>query len=196
MSRVRAGRSRGAPRIPLDSVVTEPKQLPETLDKAALGYLERFDTSVANLRRVLRRKAQKLAPEQADESFVAQCIDELLARYQRSGLLDDLRYAEGIACGLRNRGLGERAIKYRLKAKGVDDVVIGQALERQDASSEEPELEAALRFIKRRRLGKHRSESNPKAHHRDLSALARAGFSYEVARQALGRGAGDDEDVL
>lgn len=170
------------------SEVSERELLSAQLDRAALRYLERFDSSVSNLKRVLQRKARTFDEAQdTAPGLVTECVEELLTRYQSSGLVDDGRYATAVIRGLRGRGLGERAIVQRLRAKGVQPDVIQRSLSSVDEAVGAPELEAALRFVKRRRLGIHRAgESTATTRRRDLQALARAGFSYETARQALG----------
>jgi regulatory protein len=50
----------------------------------------------------------------------------------------------------------------------------------------EPDLAAALTFARRRRLGPYRSAANRVEHReRDLAALGRQGFPYEVARRVI-----------
>jgi regulatory protein len=163
------------------------KFIDRALDKAALRYLERFDSSLRILRRLLQRKAASLLAQGADQALVTERIDDLLLRYQKSGLLDDARYAAVAVRNFRERGLGQRSIVQRLKAKGVDSAAIDQGLASVDRDCEDAELQAARRYVKRRRLGPYRGgQANSSSLRKDLQALARAGFNYEVARQALG----------
>ncbi|HEY6725042.1 MAG TPA: regulatory protein RecX [Polyangiaceae bacterium] len=163
------------------------QRLARVLDEAALKYLERFDASIAKLRTLLLRKGRTLAPEGTSRDELEAAVTELVARYQRSGIVDDARFAEASIRSLRQRGLGERAIVHRLSAKGVEAGTAREALGRVDADQAEPELEAALRFVRRRKLGPHRTTAvTAKERRKDLQALARAGFSYEVAQRALG----------
>jgi regulatory protein len=54
------------------------------------------------------------------------------------------------------------------------------------AEAGETDLRAALRFAKRRRLGPFRTpKERATRRERDLAALGRAGFSYEVARAVV-----------
>ena len=65
------------------------------LERAALHYLERFASSSANLRRVLMRKVDRSAQAHGtDPAEGARWVEDLIARYQRSGLLNDAAYAE------------------------------------------------------------------------------------------------------
>ncbi|MCE7894851.1 MAG: rhomboid family intramembrane serine protease [Sorangiineae bacterium PRO1] len=84
----------------------------EELDAAALRYLDRFDSSAKNLRRVLLGYVKRVSAERGADAAAqgGEWVDELLARYQRSGLVDDARFAGAIASGLRRRGSSGRAI--------------------------------------------------------------------------------------
>jgi len=157
------------------------------LHEAALRYLERFDAPAAKLRTLLLKKGRALAPEETTKDELEACVNELVARFQGSGIIDDSRFAASSIRTLRQRGLGERAILHRLSAKGIEAQTVREALTRVDADTEKPELAAAIRFARRRRLGAFRkTPPTAKERHKDLQALARAGFSYDVAQRALG----------
>lgn len=178
-----------------------PKRVdPAFLDAVALGYLDRFDASAAKLRRVLMRRARAALagaePTDApsEQTVLAWC-EELIARYRSSGLLNDDRYARNLILGLRARGGSRRAIAHKLKLAGIEEHVIQRVLVEAEQGDARTELDAAVRLVKRRRLGLHRAEERRAQYRqRDLAALARAGFSLDVARRALGPvGPRDDE---
>lgn len=133
---------------------------PRGIERAALSYLERFDTSVANLRRVLGervRKARQRSTEPLDVNAALSAIDALLARYCESGLLNDRRYAENLLSGLRQRGMSTRRARLKLTTKGVDEALVDELLEQEaDASDQDAELLAALAYVRKRRLGHYR----------------------------------------
>ncbi|MEN9582028.1 MAG: hypothetical protein RJA70_5037, partial [Pseudomonadota bacterium] len=168
----------------------------EVVDKAALRYLDRFDSTVANLKRVmLRQLGKQIARElPLDEQAAAgdalrQLVESLLERYQRSSLLDDVRYATNRADALRRRGTSTRAIRQKLQLKGVPEAAVDRVLERPSDSEGDPDLASARSYAKRRRLGAYRraseAEYTPERRRKDLAALARAGFSYSIASAAL-----------
>lgn len=162
------------------------KATPERLVRAALAHLERYATSTANLRRVLmRRVIQSHEAHGTDIEEGAAAIDALLNRYQDAGLLDDPAYARLRIVSLRRRGASKRMIRANLAAKGVAAAVIGDALD--DLESDEPDsdLTAACRYARRRRLGPWRRDDRATGRERDLAALSRQGFSYDVARRVI-----------
>ena len=80
-------------------------------------------------------------------------------------------------------------IRGKLKQKGVDEEAIAAALEArgEDADiGEDPELTAAVTLAKRRRLGPFAAQKpSDETREKHLAALARAGFSYDVARWVI-----------
>jgi regulatory protein len=163
------------------------KATPDYLRNAALFYLERYASSVANLRRLLMAKVARSATAHGtDPAAGAATVETLLAELVRGGLLDDARYAEGRAVALTRRGASIRAIRGRLASKGVAAAHIDRALAQVRDEMAEPDLAAALTFARRRRLGPYRSAANRVEHReRDLAALGRQGFPYEVARRVI-----------
>lgn len=168
----------------------------EDVQRLALRYLERFDSSVANLRRVLlanvRRRQRPLGEEAVERA--AALVNQVVERYQESGLVDDRRFAEARVRGLRERGGSARAIRQKLLTKGVAAADVDHAL--RDGQGVDAERDAARAFAKRRRLGPHRPpEQRAQYRQKDLAAMARAGFSLDVARAVLGP-SHNDEDLF
>lgn len=147
---------------------------PAYLERVALWYLARHPGTEARLRRTLlarvRRSVEELGTD-PEEGRAA--LEEVVAKLRRLGYLDDERFARQRVKTLAARGKSRRAIHHALRRQGVGDALIEAALEREDPD----ELEAARRLVRRRRLGTDRDK--------DLAKLARAGFSYDVARRAL-----------
>jgi len=155
----------------------------KSLENAALFYLERFATSSANLRRVLMRRVERSARlHDTDPAEGAAWIDALIAKLERLDLLDDAQYAEARVRSLRRAGASRRAIALRLRQKGVGGDIIDAALAAAAEIEEEPERAAAVRLARKRRLGPYRpADARRDNRERDLAALARAGFSYDMA---------------
>jgi regulatory protein len=163
---------------------------PQYLETVALAYLNRFDASSKRLRQVLLRRAmieiKRGAPQPPSSDQLAEWVQQLLDRYHASGLLDDRRYAESLADSWRRRGLSRRGIAVKLRHKGVPQSIVEAALIAADRDRAEGELEAARELVRRRRLGAFRpAEQRLQFRRKDLAVLARAGFAFDVAAQAL-----------
>jgi regulatory protein len=160
----------------------------DRLEASALRYLERYAASSAHLERRLLEKVRRSAEAHGtDGEAGAAFVRALIERLRRSGLLDDRRYAEGKALTLRRRGDSARRIQAALAAKGIDREESRRALTAADEErgSEEAEIAAARRLARRRRLGPWRAQERARHRSRDLAALGRAGFSYDIARAVI-----------
>ncbi len=172
-----------------------PKRISKSsLENAALFYLERFSASAESLRRVLLRRVLRAAEVHGDDPAEgAALVAALVERYQASGLLDDQRYAEGKSRSLLRRGSSPRAIRQDLARRGVAGAVIENVLEAlaADLAPQAATLDqaAAEAYVRRRRLGPFRPpELRAQYRDRDMAALGRAGFSWEIARKVLAGG--------
>lgn len=186
----------------------------ETVERAALAYLNRFDSSVANLRRVLRRQMQRrigkeLPPEARPEATqqADQAIGSLIDRFEQSGILNDERFAQAQVDYYRRRGTSTRALRMKLRHKGVPEAIVDVAMAKSAADTGDTELCAARAYAKRRRLGPYRTsragtlcdddplsrdrqpgdgdQQSAARYQKDLAKMARAGFDFATARQAL-----------
>jgi regulatory protein len=170
------------------------------IERWALAYLGRFASSAENLRRVLLRRVRKRLPEDRDAVATAVAvIDALVARYRRSGLVDDAAYAAGRARARLRRGQSLRTIRAGLAAKGVgaEDAAAAIAALRDEGG--DPDLAAACAFARRRRLGPYRrasAEGDDLVRGRELGAFARAGFSRDAAEAVLNCATPEEAEVL
>ena len=163
------------------------------IDRWAQGYLARYASSTANLRRILTQRARRHSP--AATVLSATLIEALLERYASSGLLDDQAYAAARAEALHRRGEPLHRIRARLATKGVAAPIAADALGHLRDVTGDPDLAAACTFARRRRLGPYRRAAADPV--RELGAFARAGFDRRIARAVLacadvrsGRGTG------
>jgi len=164
----------------------------ESLEKAAYRYLERYATSRANVRRVLERRVERsvYAHGTAKDNGLA-AVEEVMAKLDSLNLLDDRSYAETRALSLLRRGASGQAIRAALLAKGVEEDLIRQAIDNLKQGWADPELAAALTYVKKRRIGPCRDPEARKANReRDLAALGRRGFDYDLALKVV-----DAEDL-
>ena len=127
-----------------------------------------------------RRAKRRLAVRTLDQD-VETLIDKAVVELVALGLIDDAKFAESRAASLVRKGLSRGRISQGLTAKGLGKEVVAKAI-----GADIDELAQARRFVERKRLGsKRRGGATPESRKRDLSALARAGFSFAVATAAL-----------
>lgn len=142
------------------------------LRNIALFYLERYDASSGKLIDTLKRRVQKTKlqgleiPKETNE-----WIQKIVQECQNLGYVDDKRYAENQVRILSRQGKSARFIVQKLSAAKIDTDLIQSLLDPDD------DLERAKTFVQKKHLGRD--------YQKDLAKLARAGFSYEIAKQAL-----------
>lgn len=176
---------------------TDPK-LPKPVTKRRLEniakfHIERFATTAGHLKRVLSRRAERgLRAHDGDRQECAAWIEEIVARFVKTGLVDDERYAMDRAASLRRLGKSPGKIRAALTAKQVNRALVAVALDATATTSggEDAAFVAAIAYARRRRLGpfgeqigevKAKREKATK----DLAALGRAGFSYDIAKRIV-----------
>jgi len=185
----------GPPGKPKPSRRAPKKATAKHLENVALWYLQRFAASADSLRGVLMRRVEKSARAHGTgREEGAALVDDIVARFGRSGLIDDRRYAEGRALSLHRRGVSAHGIRARLAAKGVGADEIDAALAALRDEAPEPDLAAAIAYARRRRIGPYRAAGEREtSRERDLAALARQGFDYDTARRVIDA---EDADAL
>ncbi len=157
------------------------------LENAALYHLERYATSRSHLARLLMMRVERSARAHGtDREEGAKQIDAILDKLVRNGLLDDRGYAETRARSLHRRGTSARGIRADLAAKGVAADLIESALTGLREQSADPEVTAAIVYARKRRLGPYRVEAQrAEKRDRDMAALGRKGFSYDLVRRII-----------
>ena len=161
-----------------------------SLYQAALTYLARYAATEAGLRRILGRRVDLWARAQPDRDAAQPAIqaaraaiDGVVERLTASGAISDTAFAENRARTLVRTGRSARAVQMQLAAKGVSP----ETARRAASTDPETELAAALVLARKRRIGpyRHAPSADPAAHRKELALLARAGFSRDIAQQAL-----------
>ena len=94
---------------------------PAYLERAAVHYLERYASSAANLRRVLARKARRRLGPEGEQEGLDEAILDAVDKAVRSGLVDDRSFADMKVGALARQGVSTRAMRMRLRVKGVPD---------------------------------------------------------------------------
>jgi len=161
------------------------------LQNAATFYLERYPATAEGLRRVLNRRVRRAEMLEAPVmENVRQAIDAIVARFVDAGVIDDKAFAQTKARSLHRRGTSGRLTRQKLKMAGVDGDTLEKAMEgldvELDVTPAQREQRAAVALARRRRLGPYRPAEDRKEHRlRDLAAMARAGFAYDVARKVV-----------
>jgi len=173
-----------------------PKKITESyLYNSGLYYLQRFAASKAHFHKVMENKIKKSCAWHKEQNLEAclALLPPLIEQFEEAGMLNDESYTQGLINSLRRRGLSQQAILMRAKAKGVPAELARETLEehdlRQHESQREADLQAALLLARKKRLGPFAKpcaeDERQKQQTRQLSAFARAGYSYDIASKIM-----------
>ena len=160
---------------------------PRYLHNSGLYYLERFAASKAHFKEVMCRKSKRSCMHHKDQDYDAciKMVDELADKFEACGLLNDEVYANALAASLRRKGLSTRAAQVKMRNKGISFDQASLALGQLDAQSyetqEDAEFAAALKLARKKKIGPY-SVVKDQDNQKSLGVLARAGFSYDIAR--------------
>ena len=187
-----------APKGKRDEKRVPKKVTPSHLQNVALYYLERYAASAESLRRVLMRRVSKSAyHHDTDPAEGAEYVENIITRFKSSGLLDDRIYAEGQIKSLYRQGKSLRIIRGKLRDKGVDGDIVETLLETITGEFQNPDLIAAIKHARRRRLGPYRpSETREDRRQRDMASMARAGFDFGTASMVIDADSVDELDEM
>lgn len=162
------------------------KMTKERLQNIALYYLERFDSSSSNLYQVLKRRIYNYRryDDNFDVTEAEMWINDIIEKFEKIGYLNDTRYTEFKVQNYINAGKPEKYIRQKLQAKGIDEQVLDRVLQTQEFDEEE----MAKKFVAKKKIGPYRKDETKRKEYwqKDVSAVIRAGFSYETAKKIIG----------
>lgn len=160
----------------------------EKLQDMALRYVERFATSRAKLGQYLHRKVI----ERGWEGDRPPQIEALVEKLAGLGYVDDRQFALSKARSLGARGYGGRRVHQALHQAGIGESDRDEA-ERQVESDE---LESAVRYARRKRIGPFGVVTMDRAaREKALAAMVRAGHGFQLSRRIVDLSPDDQIDV-
>lgn len=107
-------------------------------------------------------------------------IARVMQRLHEAGYVNDGEFAAQFSASRLTRGMGSRRIRMELRKKGVDAETIDQTLSSLD---QDEQLEGAIRMARKAAQGRDLGDRADRQ--KILAALARRGYDYQIARQAL-----------
>jgi len=154
------------------------------LKNIALYYLQRYGTTVAHFRQVMRRRVRREL-DGKDPADAFSWLEELIAEFVGKKALNDETYAAAKVARDRVNLKPAHKIRTGLMAKGVPRAIADDAVGKDD----DAEWEAAMAVARRRRLGPYRIKARDReSDRRDLAALGRAGVPFTFAKRVIALG--------
>ena len=158
----------------------------EDIRKFSYSYLEKYSPSKQQLRTYLFKKLVKKNQKISSKREIFNLIDSVIASLVDQKLLSDKYYSDAKSKAFLKRGYSLNKIRYSLIKKGIDEKYIKASISKIKENESEPDFFSAIKICKKRRIGPNREESNrPLFYKKDISILARSGFSYEISKKVL-----------
>ena len=113
-------------------------------------------------------------------------IDSVISSLEKDKLVSDKYYSDYKSKTFYKRGYSLNKIRYNLIKKGIDQKYIKDSISKIKENESDPDFFSAIKMCKKRRIGACRDDSNRELFYKkDISILARSGFSYEVSKKVL-----------
>ena len=149
-------------------------------------YLEKYNPSKQQLRTYLFKKLINKRQKISSKKEIFNLIDSVISSLVDQKLLSDEYYSDAKSRAFLRRGYSLNKIRYNLIKKGIDEKYIKASISKIKENESDPDFFSAIKICKRRRIGPCREESNrPLFYKKDISILARSGFSYELSKKVL-----------
>ena len=166
------------------------KDLEATIDDVrnfAFSYMEKYSPSKQQLKTYLFKKLIKINQRKSSKKEIFDLIDSVITLLIDQKFLSDRYYSDVKSKAFLKRGYSLNKIRYNLIKKGINEKYIRDSISKIKENESDPDFFSALKTCKRRRIGPCRDESNrPLFYKKDISILARSGFSYEISKKVLG----------
>ena len=158
----------------------------EEIRKFSYSYLEKYSPSKQQLRTYLFKKLVKINQKISSKREIFNLIDTVIESLVDQKLLSDKYYSDAKSKVFLKRGYSLNKIRYNLIKKGIDEKYIKASISKIKENESEPDFFSAIKICKKRRIGPNREENNRSLFYKkDISILARSGFSYEISKKVL-----------
>jgi len=165
------------------------KDLETTIDELrnfAYAYLDKYTPSKQQLRTYLFKKFLKKNQKISNKKEFFNLVDIVISTLVDQKMVSDKYYSDVKTKTFLRRGYSLNKIRYSLIKKGINEKYIKASISKIKENESDPDFFSAIKTCKRRRIGPCREESNrPLFYKKDISILARSGFSYEISKKVL-----------
>ena len=152
----------------------------DKLLKYAIYYLSKYSSSKKNLELILKKKIRRLSDEKRIRFHLYNEIQIIIEKLEKLNLINDQVFVESKIQSLQYQAKSKNYIKQYLLQKGINKQLIEEQISLFYENNKNLEKENALKFAKKRNL-----LDSDQDYQKKLSKMARAGFSYDIAKEVL-----------
>ena len=158
----------------------------EEIKNFAYSYLDKYNPSKQQLKTYLYKKMIKKKLNISNKKEIFDLINTVIETLVEQKFLSDKYYSDAKSKSLLRKGYSLNKIRYSLIKKGIDEKYIKGSISKIKEKESNPDFFSAIKICKKRRIGASRDESNRSLFYKkDISILARSGFSYETSKSVL-----------
>ena len=158
----------------------------EEIRKFSFSYLEKYAPSRQQLRTYLLKKFLNYQNSYVGKVELLNLIDLVISDLEKSKFISDKFYSESKTKKFIKKGYSINKIRNYLINKGINEKYIKNSISKIKERESDPDFFSAIKICKRRRIGPSRDENNrPLFYKKDISILARSGFSYDLSKKVL-----------
>ena len=152
----------------------------DKLLKYAIYYLSKYSSSKKNLEFILKKKIRRLSDEKKIRFQLYNEIQIIIEKLEQLNLINDQVFIESKIQSLQYLAKSKNYIKQYLLQKGINKQLVEEQIYLFYENNKNLEKDNALKFAKKRNL-----LDSDQDYQKKLSKMARAGFSYDIAKEIL-----------
>ena len=158
----------------------------EDIRSCAYSYLERYSASKQQLKVYLYKKFVQINQKRITKKEIFNLIDTVISSLIENQIISDKHYSDAKAKKFLRKGYSINKIRYSLIKKGIEEKYINASISKIKENESDPDFFSAIKICKKRRIGPSREDNNRLLFYKkDISILARSGFSYEISKRVL-----------
>ena len=158
----------------------------EEMRNFAFAYVEKYAPSKQQLKTYLLKKYLKTSVPNVKKQDISNLIDVVLSDLEKNKFINDKFYSDSKAKSMIQRGSSINKIRSYLFGKGINDKFIKETINKINDENSDQDFFSAIKICKKKRIGPARIEDNRSLFYKkDISVLARNGFSFEISKKVM-----------
>ncbi|RPG12550.1 MAG: regulatory protein RecX [Pelagibacteraceae bacterium TMED232] len=158
----------------------------EEMRNFAFKYVEKYAPSKQQLKTYLLKKYLRISVNNLKKEDVVNLIDVVLLDLEKSKFINDKFYSNSKAKSMIQRGNSINKIRSYLINKGINSQYINETVQKIEEENSDQDFFSAIKICKKKRIGPARVEDNRALFYKkDISLLARNGFTYEISKKVM-----------
>ena len=158
----------------------------EEMRNFSFAYIEKYAPSKQQVKTYLLKKYLKNKIKDINKKNINDLIEIVLEDLEKNKFINDKFYSKSKAKSLSNRGSSINKIRNYLLSKGIQNKYVKDTIDQIKDNNEDQDFFSAIKVCKKKRIGPSRDENNRILFYKkDISILARLGFSYETSKKIM-----------